>query len=60
MNQMQVFHPANVLGGGLYFTTERTKNEYDRRFWEDQGYRVVFITVDPATGSVAPQTKEGA
>lgn len=47
MNVMMVFHKPVVLGGALYFTAERNPNEYDRGRWEGEGYRVIFLRVDP-------------
>ncbi len=44
---MMVFHKPVVLGGALYFTAERNPNEYDRGRWEGEGYRVIFLRVDP-------------
>lgn len=44
-----VFHPPTLLGGGLYFTTPRSPNVYDRDRWESEGCRVMFVDVDPDT-----------
>lgn len=38
---MMVFRDEN-----LYFTTARHENEYDRGYWQSQGYRVVFLKMD--------------
>jgi hypothetical protein len=47
MNLMLVFHRPEVLGGKLYFTTQRSPNVVDRGRWEAEGYRVMFVDVDP-------------
>ena len=44
---MQVFFPETIEGGGLYFTTPRAPNQYDKDYWESRGNRVVFLAVDP-------------
>ena len=52
MKLMLVFHPPTVLEGGLYFTTPRSPNVFDKGRWEAEGNRVVFIDVDPDTQTV--------
>lgn len=44
---MLVFHPPELQGGELYFTTPRSPNNFDRARWEGEGKRVLFLAVDP-------------
>lgn len=47
-----VFHPPAIMDGGLYFTTQRSPNLREQNGWVSQGFRVMFVDVDPDTKTV--------
>lgn len=52
MKLMMVFHPPAIMDGGLYFTTQRSPNLHEQDRWVSQGFRVMFVDVDPEAKTV--------